>query len=414
MNNFTIETYSAKREILTYADKISAGMGKPDVKFVADMVYGMCASGSVILSDISDSLKESAGKANTVERLARHLMAGLPKGIHKNYLKAISGDIPDNPVVLLDNSDIIKPTGKKFESMGRVRDGSATGLRIENGYWVCEACALSKSNQPVSLYSRVYSQAEDGFVSENAYTFRAIDAASAAVKGTATFVCDRGYDSNKMFEYFYAKDQYFIIRLTENRKLFFKGKWYKAPVLAKSRKGKFKTALKFRSGEKECYVSVSNVQITQSRRPLRLVLAYGLGETPMMLATNRPVKGKDDAIGICRMYLSRWRIEEYFRFKKQHFGFEGFRVRKLKSINALNMLLTYAIPIFNRIMSKMPTNTLRAAVYRRSQGLKENILFHYYRIAKGVAAILAHAKTGIRDWHKPRKRDPQICMKLSC
>lgn len=354
MNNFTTETYSVKREILTYANKISSGSGKPDRKFIADMVYGMCASGSVLLSGIADTLKESAAKINTVDRLSRHLQKGLPKGTYRNYIKTIEDDIPKNPVILLDNSDVIKPNGKKFESMGRVKDGSADGIRIEDGYWVTEAVALSRANQPISLYSHIYSQTEEGFVSENTYTFRAIDAAVGAAqgKGVATFICDRGYDMNQMFKYFYQKKQHFVIRLTANRKLFFKGKWHRATTLANSRKGKFKTTLKFRSGEKECYISVLNVQITQSRRPLRLVMVYGIGEMPMMLATNRSIKGKDDAVEICRMYLSRWRIEEYFRFKKQHFGFEGFRVRKLVSINALNRLLTYTIPLFNRIASR--------------------------------------------------------------
>jgi hypothetical protein len=416
MNNLTTQTYSVKREILTYADKISSGFGMPDKKFVADMIYGMCASGSVLLSDISDALKENAAKINTVDRLSLHLQNGLPKGTQKNYVKAIEVGIPENPVVLLDNSDIVKPNGKKFESMGRVKDGSAGGLVIKDGYWITEAVALSNTNQPISLYSHIYSQTEEGFVSENAYTFRAVDAAVRATseKGTATFICDRGYDMNKMFEYFYRKEQQFIIRLTSNRKLFFKGKWYSAPALAMSRKGKFKTVLRFRSGDRECYISVLNVQITQSRRPLRLVMVYGLGEMPMMLATNRAVRGKDDAVGICRMYLSRWRIEEYFRFKKQHFGFEGFRVRKLKAINALNQLLTYTIPIFNRIAGRPVTSRLRASVYENANAIRKKVLFDYYRIAKGIAAILAHAKTGIREWYraKPRVRNPQLSMKL--
>jgi hypothetical protein len=418
MNNFTTETYSVKREILTYANKISSGAGRPDVKFIADMIYGMSASESVILSDISDALMESAAKINTVDRLSRHLQIGLPDNTHQNYIMTIKDDIPDEPVILLDNSDVIKPKGKKFESMGRVKDGSAAGVQIENGYWITEAVALSRMNQPVSLYSHIYSQNEKGFTSENTYTFRAVDAAVSAMEGkeTATFICDRGYDMNKMFEYFYKKKQHFVIRLTANRKLFFKGKWYSAPTLAGSRKGKFKTTLRFRSGDKECYISVLNVQITQSRRPLRLVMVYGLGEMPMMLATNRQVTGKEDAVGICRMYLSRWRIEEYFRFKKQHFGFEGFRVRKLRSINTLNRLLTYTIPIFSRIACRSQTNTLRAAVLKHARAVKKKVLFEYYRIAKGVAAILAHARTGIKAWYRPipRVRNPQICMKLVC
>jgi hypothetical protein len=219
-----------------------------------------------------------------------------------------------------------------------------------------------------------------------------------------------------MFEYFYRKEQYFIIRLTEKRNLFFKGKWYKATTLMKSRKGKFKTTLKFRSGEKECYVSYINVQITESKRPLRLVVVYGLGDMPMMLATNRPILGKDDVVKICRTYLLRWRIEEYFRFKKQHFNFEGFRVRSLKSINALNSLLSFSISLLNRIIGKKADNCLRAAVLKKSRPLREKVLFHYYRIAKGLAAILAYAKAGIKGWYKPKPRvkSPQLSLNLRC
>jgi hypothetical protein len=219
-----------------------------------------------------------------------------------------------------------------------------------------------------------------------------------------------------MFGYFSSNDQYFIIRLSEKRKLFFKGKWYKAKALMKARKGKFNTTLKFQSGEKECYVSFINVQITASKKPLRLVLIYGLGEKPMMLATNRPITGKDDVVRICRTYLLRWRIEEYFRFKKQHFGFENFRVRSLRAINALNYLLTFSISLLNRIMGKKADHKLKEAVYEKANTVRKHVLFHYYRIAKGIAAILALARTGIRDWYKPRPRvkSPQLSFKLLC
>ena len=39
----------------------------------------------------------------------------------------------------------------------------------------------------------------------------------------------------------------------------------------------------------------------------------------------------------------RWRIEEYYKFKKQGFGYEKFLVRSLKSIRNLDMLLSFAI-----------------------------------------------------------------------
>ena len=36
-------------------------------------------------------------------------------------------------------------------------------------------------------------------------------------------------------------------------------------------------------------------------------------------------------IGIARLYFSRWKIEKYFRYKKQVFQFENFWVQKLKA-----------------------------------------------------------------------------------
>lgn len=50
----------------------------------------------------------------------------------------------------------------------------------------------------------------------------------------------------------YKHKQNFIIRLTEKRKLFWKGKWFKSTTLRDSRKGKIKTTLTFReNGKKE-------------------------------------------------------------------------------------------------------------------------------------------------------------------
>ena len=48
MPNSTTNTYSLKREILSFSNKISRRLSKPDRKFSADMTYGMLASGSCL------------------------------------------------------------------------------------------------------------------------------------------------------------------------------------------------------------------------------------------------------------------------------------------------------------------------------------------------------------------------------
>lgn len=54
----------------------------------------------------------------------------------------------------------------------------------------------------------------------------------------------------------------------------------------------------------------------------------------------------------------RWRIEEYYRFKKQQFGFEDFRVQNLVSIRALNTLLTVLIGLLSTFSEKQNDNTM--------------------------------------------------------
>lgn len=54
----------------------------------------------------------------------------------------------------------------------------------------------------------------------------------------------------------------------------------------------------------------------------------------------KEIKNKSDLIKIVSSYLSRWRIEEYFKFKKQQFNFEKLLVRSINSIKNLNGLFT--------------------------------------------------------------------------
>lgn len=106
----------------------------------------------------------------------------------------------------------------------------------------------------------------------------------------------------------------------------FKGKKYKAAVLRDSRKGKIKMNILFQDKMKECYISHLNVKISASKKEMRLVLVYKIGEVPIMLLTNKQIRSKKEAIKTVRLYLSRWRKEDYFRFKKQNYDFENFRV----------------------------------------------------------------------------------------
>ncbi len=415
MSNFTSNTYILKREILKFSNKISHKLSRPEQKFTADMIYGTLASRSCLLTDIVDQLHETSKKVNSVERLAKHLNKGVPDKALLSYLACIRKWTPSEPVIHIDDSDVIKPDGQKFEALGLVRDGSKSSERksvYEKGYHVTEACVLTQNAHPVSIFSEIHSSKEKKFTSINDVTFSALER-GAAIFGKATFVMDRGYDENKIFRKLDELGQDYVIRLTSKRKLFFHGKWVPATLLRNQRKGKIKTSLLFKGKNHDAYLSHVKVQITASRKNISLVLVYGITEHPMMLATNKEIRSKEDVLKVAKLYFSRWRIEEYFRCKKQMFQFENFRVRKLVAINALNFYITACMAFLAYISMKPDTLALKVNIILKADPIKQKVYFLYYRLSKGIAEILSYAQQGVRLWFKAKRpKYRQLCFNL--
>lgn len=416
MAYFTTETYQMKREILNFSKKLSSKLSRPEQKFAADMTYGLLASGSCLLTDITDQLHEPSKKVNTVERLSKHLLKQPSASMWHRYLTFVRSLAPSEPVIHIDDSDVTKPDGYHFEDLGIVRDGSESTESknvYKKGYHVTEACVLTKSNHPVSIFSRVHSSKEKNFTSSNDITFSAMER-GAALFGKATFVMDRGYDDNKMFLKMDQLNQDYVIRLTAKRKLFYHNKWVPATELRNRRKGKVRMPLIYKGTQHEAYLSHVKVQITASKKDMNLVLVYGITEHPMMLATNKGIKSKEDVMNVAKLYFSRWRIEEYFRAKKQMFRFEDFRVRKLVAINSLNFYITICMAFLAQMTLKSESNAIKVSVLKAAASIKEKVCFCYYRLAKGISRILSYAKEGVRLWFRTKRPVyRQLCLKLT-
>ena len=133
--------------------------------------------------------------------------------------------------------------------------------------------------QPISLFSKIHSSTSKEYVSNNTITFGWLDKVINLLKQRnlkGIFVNDRGYDNNAMFNYYYDKKQYFIIRLKENRKIYRKHKWYPITEFRDAFKGKINMKLMFQGEEKECKVSVIKAQITANKKWINLVFVIGL------------------------------------------------------------------------------------------------------------------------------------------
>lgn len=77
-----------------------------------------------------------------------------------------------------------------------------------------------------------------------------------------------------------------------------------ATELRNRRKGKVKTNVFYKGKDHKAYLSHVKVQITASRRDIYLVLVYGITEHPIMFATNKEIKSKDDVIQEWQEYTS--------------------------------------------------------------------------------------------------------------
>ena len=421
MNNFTTNTYEMKREILNFSKKVSEGVNKATTKFVMDMQYGLAKGGSCLISNIARSLDENIKLNYTIDRLCDNLSNMYQEEkeiIWNNYLNEVSKNIDkENAIVLFDDSDINKEYSKKLEDLDRVIDGSSQDKKIVNGYHVCEATVLSMNNkQPMSIYSKIYSCKSKNFVSKNTYTLESIKAAENMIGEKFIGVFDRGYDDNKIFKYMSNNKHEFVVRLDDERILLFKGKKRSVGEVAKTRKGKISYKALFDDSEEyELMLSYTKATLPANKEEYTLVIVYGLSEkSPMKLLTNINIKDKADVIKVVRLYLSRWRIEEHFRGKKQEYDFENMRVRTLENMNTLNMMLTIHLGHIAILADKIDKKLLTIKILYASKSLKDKSIVWLSQIARGIKNILAYAHTGIRDWLEieTREKFKQLELKL--
>jgi hypothetical protein len=355
---------------------------------------GVGAAQSCLLSEMARALGEKIALKKTIERLGRGLMHFEEiDTLLDNFTQLAKPHLPKAPMFLIDFSDIAKPCGKAFEGLATVRDGSTKEL--VPGYWTLEIAALgAKTHAPIPVYDRVFSSIEDGYVSQNAELFVALDWLTKTFGRQGVRTCDRGFDSNNVYEYLLREDLSFVVRADKQRSLIHKGKTKNILDVANAYKGKCNLTIR----GFPCKTSIASVELPKFPGiPLQLVTVYGLGDEPLMLLTNLKPNGSKLSNAIVKAYLLRWRVEENFRFKKQQFEMEGFRVRKLIAIRALHRIVTI-LAGFTALLSEqredfaLPTQLVAASKRIFPPKLRDYLrIFLQYAIADGIAALLRRA-----------------------
>jgi hypothetical protein len=416
-NTLSQDIYTLKRSILNFSSKLNEGMQKPNKNFILDMFFGLAKGKSVLLSDIARKLEEPIDTIQTVKRLSSRLDEFHEEDqLMKNYGKVVAPYFKEKDnLIIVDNSEIVKPFSSKLEALGKVRDGS-TG-KIEKGYWTTNMIGITPTaKHPIPLYSHLFSSTEEGFISQNEETYKGLQHVRNVLDNRkATFVMDRDYDDVKMMKTILAQEDNFIIRLKKNRHLRYQNKKLNVHELALRRKGKINFRTEIKGTVYDLKVSHITVEIPSLKgHKLTMVVVYGYGKDPMVLLTNKLVKKKVEVLSILKAYITRWRIEEMFRVQKSEFQLENVRVRTLKSLNRMHLLLSMMITFMSLKTEKK--NGFFHTIIARARAIKgkNQIKMFLYRFSAGMKAILEKDLHGIKHFkyiEKP-KNPNQLEMKL--
>ena len=369
------------------------------------MLYGLLAGQSCFLTEIARKLKEKVALGKSVERLSRNLMNFDDADVlREQYIQSLKKHFDASTILIVDDSDVSKAKSRKLEALCRVRDGS-TG-QTTTGYWYAGVSALTESHkQPIPVYGHIYSSEEKSYKSNNHETLKSFKFLSSYFSRTTIRALDRGYDAGYVFDYFISEEEAFIVRM-KDRTLLYKGKEVLLKTLAKEFKGKYALEFKTKNGRKaNCKISLVPVSLPQHPTvKLNLVVCNGLGKEPMILLTNLDSKDNRLCVTVVKVYLMRWRIEEYYKFKKQCFNFEKFMVRSLKSIRNLDLLLSIAIGYIGILSEKIKDSIQVIEIIEASKRLHDlsKCKFTFYSIAAGLAEIFSTLASGIHPFFQPK------------
>jgi len=377
-----------------FSGDLSKGLCVAARRFVSEMVYGIQAAQSVMLTEVGRTLEETIALRKTEWRLSRNLQRPeLEDTIQDNVLAMAAGRIGQDTLLIIDPSDLSKKYAKKMEFLATVRDGSAQDLAW--GYWTLHVIgAQLESNAMIPLYQRLWSAQAPDFVSENEEIVRGIDAVMAHVGRRGLWVMDRGGDRINLFGPMLDRRARFLFRLVGNRHVIHNGKVLLAHDVARGcRCLHAKTITRIQDGKERVYVlrfGFRRVLLPDRPEPLYLLVIHGFGEEPLMLLTTEPLRSSFKCLWrMVRAYLKRWGIEETIRYVKTCYDLENVRVLNYQGLQNL-MPLVLAVMFFAACVLDHDARLRVMAGYvekaaKRLFGVPD---FKYYALADGLRALL--------------------------
>ena len=405
-----------KAQLTKFALALCGDLPKPLEKFVTQMLFGIQASQDVKLSNIGRALGESIPLIRTEKRLSRNLKhAELEAELTTRLVEMASVRIQQDTVLALDLSDIRKEYAQKMEHLATVWDGSSG--ETHPGYWLVDVTAAEvHGSQIVPVCQKLFSTKAKEFRSENAEILSVVEAANRSLNGRGIWTMDRGCDRKKLLEPLLDKGLRFVIRAVGDRTVRDRRGRLRsvAEVAAGCRLRHQARVVKIDKGQEKTYdlhYGAEPFRLVGRDEPLWLVVVAGFGEQPILLLTNLKLRARDSESlwWAARIYWTRWKIEETFRFVKQSYNLEDIRVMKYQRLKNLVVLVTAAAYFAATYLGQqMKLRILAEKLLVISQRFFGIPPFRFYALADGIRRLLSGSA-----FRPPQESPPDAQLELA-
>lgn len=359
MNKIEKETRGFMQEKLSrFAGRVSQDMSRPVSKFIRDMLFGICGTGTSSVFNIAKYTQDKTTTKKTSERFYRNLgREGLDAELQSVLLDMASSKIKSDSLIIVDESDIEKPYAKKMEGLKLVHNGSKA--EQTNGYNQLNIVACVGDDQGYNLLpvsSDLISTAIEPDSTKQILQDRLID---IAIKcgGRGIFVFDRGYDDRKTIGFLVDNGMRFIVRGVGVRNI--------REGCAEKNFDQAVKAMRFQyqlpgfKPNETFRCATRRIGIRTDDHPSKRAASVEVSLVVVRKYVEDKRKGKEFYL-LCdfadkntteeqvikeaiNCYRKRWKIEEVHRQMKQDLGWERMRLASYTKLKNLNMLLTLAL-----------------------------------------------------------------------
>lgn len=434
MNNVQIGiSKSLQVKFSKYINKHTLNLKKPTARFMKEITSGIIKSQSCIVRQIAQNLSENISLKKTQERLTYQLDNDTElEKVRENMLIQSSRKLNKDSLIIIDPSDVIKPVAKKMEGLARVRDGNDG--KYKPGYEVIDIIVINQTQSQTAIFP-IHSEIHSEKIGLDTLKSKIFDRVLDIIihsNNSGIFVMDRGFDDKRVIQELYNHKSSFIIRMKNNRNVFYNGSLLNISKVADQIAQEHKFVI---DHKRTINAGVSEISIPLSRHkvknPEKAKVYLVSAKITSKKASGKNFSGKfmilisipgsqKSAKEICELalksYRLRWKIEEVHRQIKTDFGWEKMQLLKFNRLQALNTMLWLALGFIYELdnwkykFAKAFTNL----ILDRKNDLKILNKFIYYRITK----VIRHCFLQFNTYRKiikygSKKNDLQILLQLN-